>query len=99
MNRVLKNISTAKVNTTYNGKKYIIEPKGSITLDHNGRDEQAADYLLQTFGFLKEITVQKSYPINTEGTYERKIRRDNGTVKVVKEAQVKAKKARGKKVL
>ena len=59
--RVLKNTSRARVETTYNGKKYVILPKGSLKLDHNGRDEQAADYLLQTYGFLRDITPKTTY--------------------------------------
>lgn len=97
MKRILKNISDAEVNTTYNGKKYSIKPKGSLTLDHNGKDEQAADYLLQTYGFLQEITPKVSYPVNTEGKVKVKLTRDNGTTKTVDVPKVKAEKARGNK--
>jgi hypothetical protein len=60
--RILKNTARVVVNTTYNHKEYYIGPKGSLTLD-SVADEQAADYLLQTFNFLKEITPQVSYPV------------------------------------
>lgn len=97
MKRILKNTANIPVNTTYNGKKYSIKPKGSLTLDHNGKDEQATDYLLQTFGFLKDITPNKVYPVNTEGTSKVRLVRDNGTTKTIEVPKVKAVKARGSK--
>lgn len=65
MIRVLKNINgRATIDTTYNHKRYVIRPKCSISLDHNGQDEQAADYLLQTYGFLVEITPQPNFQVS-----------------------------------
>lgn len=62
MKRILKNINgEATVDTIYNGKRYVIGPKKTLTLDHDGNDEQAADYLLQTYGFLKEITPKANF--------------------------------------
>lgn len=97
MKRILKNISNVSIDTTYNGKNYSIKSKGSLTLDHNGKDEQAADYLLQTYGFLQDITPKTVHPVNTEGTIDVKLVRDNGTVKKIKVPKVKADKARGRK--
>jgi len=56
--RFLRNISRNRVETTYNHKKYVIKPKGTLVLEDGGQDEFAADYLLQTFGFLVDITKQ-----------------------------------------
>ena len=56
MKRILKNISRNTVQTIYHGRVYVIKSKGSLSLDHDGQDEQAADYLLQTYGFLQDIT-------------------------------------------
>lgn len=76
--RILKNTSREKIETSYNGKRYIIAPKGSLKLDHNGLDEQAADYLLQTFGFLRDITPKPTYKKLQIGmAYGKKYGRDN----------------------
>jgi hypothetical protein len=68
--RILRNTTREWVRAHYNGKKYVIKPKGTITLEHFGQDEQCADYLLQTYGFLVEMTPQGIYsyspkPLNT----------------------------------
>ena len=97
MNRILKNTSTAEVNTIYQGRKYHIQPKGSLTLKP-GKDGEAATYLLQTYGFLKDITPKTTYPVKTKGTETVEIKRANGTVKKVTRPKIKAEKARGKKV-
>lgn len=65
--RVLKNISTNWVEKNVQGKIYKIRPKGSLTIT----DQQAdliADNLLQTYGFLKDITPKATYeaPKNDE---------------------------------
>lgn len=76
MKRILRNTSRETVNTTYNGKKYVIKPKGTIILDHNGKDEQAADYLLQTYGFLQEVSIHakvKKLPVRR--SYGKRIKR------------------------
>ena len=60
MNRVIKNINgRVTVDTNYKGSKIVIRPKCSYTTKHNGE----ADHLLQTYGFLKDITPRKEYPI------------------------------------
>ena len=61
MQRILRNTTRVQINTTYNGKNYRIRSKGTIALDHNGRDEQAADYLLQTYRFLRDETPKENY--------------------------------------
>lgn len=66
--RILKNPTKVWVNTNYNGKRYVIKPKGSIKLEQDGKDYKAADYLLQTYGFLTDITPKpdiKKLPIKT----------------------------------
>jgi len=62
MKRLLRNLSASRVHTTYHGRPYVIEPKATIVLDHNGDDEQAADFLLQTYGFLREEKIQTVPP-------------------------------------
>ena len=61
MNKVIKNINgRATINTSFKGSKIVIRPKCSYTTKHNGE----AEYLLQTYGFLKDITPKKKYPIS-----------------------------------
>lgn len=61
MIRILKNLSRELVKTTYNNKSVVIKPKGSLTIDEDQGYRGATDYLLQTFGFLKEITPVQTY--------------------------------------
>lgn len=74
MKRILKNRSRAVVDTTYNGKRYYIGPKGSIVLDDGGFDEFAADYLLATFGFLSEMTPKTEHPVQEQVSEARGVR-------------------------
>lgn len=60
MNHVIKNINgLVTIDTHYKGSRIVIRPKCSYTTQHNGE----ADYLLQTYKFLKDITPRKRYPI------------------------------------
>lgn len=60
MKRILKNINgRVTVNTIYRGKKVVIRPKCSYTATHVGE----AEYLLQTYGFLVDITPKEKYPV------------------------------------
>lgn len=61
MERIIRNVSRQMVRTTYNGKKYVIKPKGTIVLD-SVADENAAEYLLETYGFLQDITPKEKHP-------------------------------------
>lgn len=61
MIRVLKNVSTAKVEKNVKGRIYTIKPKGSLTIKDSQADEIAQD-LLTTYGFLKDITPKATYP-------------------------------------
>jgi hypothetical protein len=60
--RILKNLSREWVKASYSGRELVIKPKGSLTIDESGRLKGATDYLLQTFGFLREITPITTYP-------------------------------------
>ena len=60
MKRILKNINgKATIDTNYRGHRVVIKPKHSRTCTEKGE----ADYLLQTYGFLKEITPKKVFTI------------------------------------
>lgn len=86
--RVLKNTSTAVINKNVRGKIFVIKPKGSLTITDSQADEIAND-LLQTYGFLKDITPKETHPAPKT---EEEIK------EVVKPAQKKVKRAgRGRK--
>ena len=55
MYRVLKNTSRKEVNTIFNGRLVKILSKGSITFKGHDANKKA-EYFLQTYGFLKDIT-------------------------------------------
>lgn len=59
--RVIKNINgTVTVNFHYKPKQdIVIKPKHSFSSD----DDEMIDRLLQTFGFLVEITPKKVFPV------------------------------------
>lgn len=58
--RVLKNLARVAVEKNVLGKVYRIKPKGSLTITDQQADLIATD-LLQTYGFLKDITPVTTY--------------------------------------
>lgn len=60
--RVLKNITAATVKKNVRGKIYEIKPKGSLTIIDSNENEIAND-LLQTYGFLRDITPKEIHAI------------------------------------
>ncbi len=55
MKRMLRNVSHATIRTNYHGRIYTIGSKATLVLD-SIQDEDAADYLLQTYAFLRDDT-------------------------------------------
>lgn len=55
---ILKNTSRVKVDTIYNGRQYVIKPKS--TLSFYEKDDEAAQYLLETYGFLVKLPIKKN---------------------------------------
>ena len=54
---VLKNINgTAKVDTTFRGRRIVIKPKCSHVLDEDEEGLAEANFLKQTYGFLLDVT-------------------------------------------
>lgn len=58
--RVLKNTAIVPVHTTVEHREIDIKPKGSLTII-DSLEDKIANYLLETFRFLKDITPTVSY--------------------------------------
>ena len=63
MLRTIKNLSRNKIETTYNHKPIVIKPKGSIQVDDEKSGEHLANYLLETYHFLVDVTQEVKHPM------------------------------------
>lgn len=64
MIKVLRNTSgrnTPPIRVVIYGKPYVIAPKKTISIDHEGGDKHPADILLEKYGFLRDITKVPDY--------------------------------------
>lgn len=88
--RILKNTSTATVNTNSHGKPFSIVPKGSLTIRDSQADQIAED-LLTRYAFLKDITATPEVHVETKTVVQRNEngKRYNKEKKVVKKGKGK----------
>ena len=63
MKRLIRNISRTSVKTNYNGHEIVIIPKGTMWVDDEATGEHLADYLLTTFGFLRDDTPKTKFVV------------------------------------
>lgn len=91
--RLIKNTANVPVSTNFRGHQIDIKPKGKLTI--NDSDENAlVAYLLQTYGFLKDITPAPGVKVETVEVKEPN--QKGKMVKKVKKVVRKAVSKRGK---
>ena len=54
--KVLKNLSRLNVETIFRGRKISLPAKHSLTLDDDEESKALAKYLLETYGFIIDIS-------------------------------------------
>ena len=63
MKRLIRNISRSSIQTVYNGHEIKIVSKGTLWVDDEATGEHLADWLLQTYGFLRDDTPKVKYQV------------------------------------
>ena len=76
MIKAIRNVSRVKVKTIYKGQPIVIAPKGTLyAKDNDPAEEQLKlKWLLDTYGFLRDVTPKVKHPLNKEATKAKGVR-------------------------
>jgi len=74
--KILRNLSNMRIETVFQGRKLIFEPKSTMKLDDSVGDKEKAKFLIETYGFLREEYYDENFKVkDIKKAYGTKVRR------------------------